>query len=233
MINYSNPFLIKIRTLGQKLGVLRPLVKTYRRIFKIAYESNFDVQMMMETSTNDIVWDVGANIGYFTQKFAEKVGENGKVYAFEPAPNTFLSLVNNCSNYKNITCKNIALSNESGNLAFRDSGINNDPTTGIVNFDTPNAIQVTVATGDELILTKSVPIPTIIKIDVEGYELEVIKGMKEMLNNQLVKKIFIEIHFFELNKRGMETGANEIIQNLVESGFKVKWTDPSHIIASR
>ena len=233
MINYSNPLIIKIRKLGQQLGIFRPLVKAYRKLFKLAYESNFDQQMMMGISTNDIVWDVGANIGYFTQKFADKVGDNGYVYAFEPTPNTFATLVNNCSNYINITCKNLALSNESGILAFRDSGINNDPTNGIVDINTPNAIQITVASGDALVLTEAIPLPSIIKIDVEGYELEVLQGMKEMLKNNLLKKLFIEVHFFELNKRGMETAVQDIIKILAISGFTVKWADPSHIIASR
>jgi FkbM family methyltransferase len=233
MINYSNPIFMSLRKVGQNLGVLRPMVRIFRKVFNISYESSFDQQMIMGISQNAVVWDVGANIGYFTQKFAEKVGVNGQVFAFEPAQSSYLSLVDNCSGYKNVFCKNFALSNKSGSLSFRDSGIENDPTNGLVDHDSPNVIKVTVVSGDELVKTESVPIPNIVKIDVEGYEFEVIEGMREILKNSLLKKIFMEVHFLELNKRGLETAATDIVKAIVESGFSVKWTDPSHFIASR
>jgi predicted HAD superfamily phosphohydrolase YqeG len=56
--------------------------------------------------------------------------------------------------------------------------------------------------------------------------------MKEILKNHVLKKIFMEVHFFELNKRGLKTAATDIVNTIVDSGFSVKWTDPSHFIAS-
>lgn len=233
MLNYSHPALVSLRGMGQKLGVLRPAVRMVRRFFKLSYENNFDNKMMSLISPNDIVWDVGANVGYFTTKFSEKVGRNGLVYAFEPAVNTHATLKNNCSEYKNVICKNLGLSNKSGNLSFRDSGIENDPTNGLVEDGTPGAVVVAITTGDELVACKSVPVPNVIKIDVEGFEVEVIRGMREVLKNAALKKIFVEVHFFEMNKRGLKSGSTEMVQIISESGFTLKWTDPSHFIAVR
>lgn len=233
MINYSDPYLLKIRKFCQTLGVLRPLVKVFRKLFNLSYEGSFDQQMMLGVSTNDVVWDIGANVGYFTTKFADKVGATGQVIAFEPTPRTYSSLLKNCITYQNIVCKNLALADKSGGLSFRDSGIENDPTNGLVEESTANAIKVEVVSADELIMAQSIPLPNIIKIDVEGYEYEVIKGMKATLNNRLLRNIFIEIHFLELNKRGLENAATEIVKTISDCGFSITWTDPSHFIASR
>lgn len=233
MINYAHPVLISLRIVGQKLGVLRPAVRMVRRFLKLSYENNFDKEMMRLISQNDVVWDVGANVGYFTKKFSDKVGQNGLVYAFEPAVSTHATLASNCSAYENITCKNIGLSNQSGNLSFRDSGIENDPTNGLVDDGTPGAVVVVVVTGDELVINKSIPVPNVIKIDVEGFEVDVIQGMRDVLRNPTLKKIFVEVHFLEMSKRGLKNGSTEMIQIISQSGFSVKWTDPSHFIATR
>ena len=233
MIDYSHPVLIRLREFGQKLGVLRPAVRLVRRIFNLSYEEGFDKEMMNLIDLNDIVWDVGANVGYFTKRFSEKVGKNGLVFAFEPTPNTHCALVSNCSILANVTCKNMALSNQSGKYGFRDSGIENDPTNGLVEDGTPGAIEVLVSTGDDLVASKAVPVPTVIKIDVEGFEIDVIQGMRQVLMNSALKKLFIEVHFLEMSKRGVKNGSTEMVKIICDSGFVVKWTDPSHFIAMR
>lgn len=235
MIDYSHPLLQILRRFGQRLGILRPIVRLFRRIFKPSYENSFDQQMMAQVSQNDIVWDIGANVGFFTTKFAEKVGEDGQVYAFEPANNSFLSLVENCKACKNVFGKNMALSDKSGYLYFRESEIANDPTNSLVDENHPNSVKVQVVTGDELIETNTIPLPNIVKIDVEGYEIDVIQGMKNMLSirDRGVRGIFIEVHFFELNKRGLSTAVSNIVDILEQLGFSLKWTDPSHLIGCR
>ena len=233
MINYSHPVFISLRSVGQRFGVLRPAVRMVRRFFNLSYENSFDKEMMNLISPNDIVWDVGANVGYFTKKFSEKVGKNGLVYAFEPSANTHATLVNNCAAFANVICKNMGLSDKSGNFSFRDSGIENDPTNGLVEDGTLGAVVVMVATGDELVKSKSVPVPNVIKIDVEGFEVEVIQGMREVLKNPVLKKLFVEVHFLEMSKRGLKNGSTEMVKIISESKFSVKWTDPSHFIAAR
>ncbi len=189
--------------------------------------------MLSKTLPGDVVWDIGANVGFFTKKFSEKVGSAGYVFAFEPSINTYHTLFDNCKDFKNTKLLNIGLSKISGNLYFRESGIENDPTNGLVDVDTPGAIVVEISTGDELVNNKTVKLPNIIKIDVEGFEIDVIQGMQTILVNKFLKKVFIEIHFLEMTKRGLKNGSKEIVDILNKSGFKVNWTDPSHLIAER
>ena len=233
MIDYSNPILLSIRRVGQKLGVLRPLVRFFRNVFNLSYESAFDRKMMELVKPDFVVWDVGANTGYFTKKFSEKVGAGGLVYAFEPSPTTYKSLVKNCKQLKNVDCKNIALSNVSGVYSFRESDIADDPTNGLVVDGSPDAIVVDVDTCDGLVERRTLSAPNLVKVDVEGYGLDVVQGMQEQLKNRVLEMLFIEVHFLELSKRGLKDGAFELVNLIRDSGFSVTWTDPSHLIAIR
>ena len=74
-------------------------------------------------------------------------------------------------------------------------------------------------------------IPNLIKIDVEGYELNVLKGASKTLLSGELKHVFIEIHFLLLQKMGQPFAPNEIRKLLTKSGFKVKYLDSNHIHA--
>jgi hypothetical protein len=74
--------------------------------------------------------------------------------------------------------------------------------------------------------------PDVVKIDVEGFELEVIRGMRSVLGS--VRAAFIEVHFGLLEERGMRQAPSEIVAELKGLGFNtVKWVDASHIMAIR
>ena len=70
--------------------------------------------------------------------------------------------------------------------------------------------------------------PNLIKIDVEGYELNVLKGASKTLLSDELKHLFIEIHFSELQNIGQPFAPNEIRKLLTKSGFKVEYLDYSH-----
>ena len=94
-------------------------------------------------------------------------------------------------------------------------------------------IKVKARSADSIIFDDLKLSPNVIKIDVEGYELDVILGMRNLLSNKSLKAIGIEIHFAILEENGNGNAVKTIIHNLKNSNFKVKWLDPSHIIAIR
>ena len=88
---------------------------------------------------------------------------------------------------------------------------------------------VSVIPGDSLV---DLPLPNVVKIDVEGYEPEVIRGMANTL--RCVRAAFVEIHFAILEGRGMPQAPAEIVQSLRTLGFTtIRWVDASHIMALR
>ena len=230
-MNYSNPFLIWFRTFGQKIGILKPLVRLYRAIFNKSYEEKFDKEMLAHIQLGEIVWDVGANVGLFTQKFAQCVGPKGLVVAFEPSPKTYKILQKSTSDLTNVICEHMGLSNSEGQVGFSESSSDGDPTNKIILDDAFNAIKIGVTTGNAY--SKKHPIPNPIKIDVEGFEIEVIAGMSRLLLDSNLKKIFVEVHFLEMAKRGFSSGSREIVNAIIKAGFRIKWVDPSHFIATR
>jgi Methyltransferase FkbM domain len=93
-----------------------------------------------------------------------------------------------------------------------------------------NIAEVQVARGDDLDL----PQPDIVKIDVEGFEYEVISGMQTTLNAAQCRAIFCELHFEVLEKRGLRQNPAKIVKRLRSLGFtKIRWLDASHISAHR
>jgi len=238
MIDYSSPTFLKIRRIGQKLGVLRPMVRTYRRLMGTAYEESFDNTMLALVKPGQIVWDIGANVGVFTKKFSDSVGPAGRVLAFEPSPGTFETLKRETAGRANVSALNIALADFSGTAKFAESSESDDPTNSLLKQSTGgagagNLVEVEVFRMTDYIRSNPAHFPNLIKVDVEGFEDSVIEGGKEILNDQRLQCVCVEVHFLELNKRGKDDGATKISESLRQAGFAIRWTDPSHIVATR
>jgi FkbM family methyltransferase len=232
-VDYSNPTLVKLRSIGQKLGILRPVARLFRSIFRISYENSFDAEMMRQIKEGETIWDVGANQGIYTKKFAEKVGKEGIVIAFEPFPSTFKSLQDSTANFENVTCLQIALASKVGKSGFNETDPNDDTINCLSDQEASGDVIVDVSTGDALVASKQLSVPNAMKIDVEGFEIDVIKGILSILKDANLRKIFVEVHFLELKKRGFENGAREMTEIIEGAGFDLNWTDPSHFIATR
>ncbi|QWH14660.1 FkbM family methyltransferase [Bacillus mycoides] len=124
--------------------------------------------------TNGVVYDVGANIGNHTLYFSHTLNPK-KVYSFEPAKELFTVLEFNVqvNKLKNIEVFNCAVGKENGE-AFLTY---NPQNTGSSNISLDGNEVVKIVTLDKLKIEK----PDFVKIDVEGSEYDVIKGMKNIL----------------------------------------------------
>lgn len=130
----------------------------------------------------DTVIDVGANVGHYTCELSALAGPTGRVISVEPIPEAFLILTQNVGEltHSNVTLLNCALSTHS---AFLKMSVPNFE-TGLSNLYRANlvtngeGIDVCAICGDQL----DIPGPvSLIKIDVEGHELEVVTGFKETI----------------------------------------------------
>lgn len=169
----------------------------------------------------DLFIDIGANIGSYTILSAAHI--EADTISIEPIPSTFVHLLNNININQvggRIEALNIALGSQSGtaNFTHKLDTMNHAST----NLD-EDTIKVDVLTLDEILSEKKTPI--LIKIDVEGFETEVINGAPNTLLKEELKAIIIE-----LNGSGSRYGHNEIeIHNkLTKSGFAPCLYDPIH-----
>tara|TARA_B110000438_G_scaffold155886_1_gene149572 strand:+ start:1420 stop:2289 length:870 start_codon:yes stop_codon:yes gene_type:complete len=170
----------------------------------------------------DIVIDIGANIGYFTLIFAQLAGTTGKVFAFEPEPKNFELLQKNVkvNDYSNTINENYAVSDSNGNVSLflAKNGIVGHR---ISNFDINlNSILVKKITLDDY-FTKLNLIDKInfVKIDVEGFEFGVLKGMTRIIEKSKNLKLFLEFNRVGIEAAGFDP--KEILDFLYKNNFKI------------
>jgi len=173
---------------------------------------------------DDIVWDVGANIGIYTC-FAAKKLSAGTAIGFEPVPVNRARLEENLranapkSSWQTTT-DSLWNANETLSLAFDhpesnrlDAGAGHHYLT-----DTDGWTSVECHRGDELV-TEGMQVPDVMKIDVQGAELQVLSGMGDVLDG--VREIYLEIH---REKSGRyDTSADTIEALLREEGYELSY----------
>jgi FkbM family methyltransferase len=223
---------LKARHLGRKLGLNRLFAKL---LVSGGYEARYSAAIARCIRKGDNVWDVGANVGYYALSFSDQVGRSGRVFAFEPSPRNLACLHQRTIAAKNVVVLPLALSDTSGRMCFREES---DGTTSHISSnaslsDSNETITVNARTGDEVILRGQAAFPNIIKIDVEGHELEVVLGLSAALRDPRLRCVFVEVHFAILQERGMPAAPRRIEQTLIAEGFRLSWTDPSHMQAVR
>jgi FkbM family methyltransferase len=126
-----------------------------------------------------VVVDVGANIGVFTVT-AARIDPRVQVFAFEPNPASYALLEENLrlNDLRNVTATQAAVGEKAGSASLDISS----PQAGMHSIYGPGAerIEVPVVALDDFITERQVS-PAILKVDVEGYEPQVLLGMRRLL----------------------------------------------------
>ncbi len=128
----------------------------------------------------DVVYDVGANAGFFTLLAAKLVGPTGLVVAFEPVPRNlqFLEQHLRLNDVRNVTVVPAAVSAASGSARFATS-----KNAAMGALADAGDLEVPIVVLDELISAGTLPPPAFVKIDVEGAESQVFAGAAQLLRD--------------------------------------------------
>ncbi|NLY03161.1 MAG: FkbM family methyltransferase [Rhodopirellula sp.] len=162
-----------------------------------------------------IAVDVGAFIGRYTLAYARAVGPSGRVVAAEPLPANHRLLTRNVelNRYANVTCVPYALGSETRDVQLMyDAETSTASTVGQL----PRAVVVPQVTLDDLFETLGIRNVDLLKIDVEGAELDVLAGSARTLAASPAVEIIVEIH----GHRQPETPC-PVYQWLVARGYRV------------
>ena len=203
-------------------------------------EERFSGLLLDSIRGGDVVWDVGANVGVYTCRISEAVGPSGRVCAFEPNPRCFRLLEEEIARRRlsNVRALNVALGRSHGDVVMEFAEQPNGQTHRVVGqvrgLESGRTMVVKCVSGDELVGSGEVGVPQVVKVDVEGYEVELLEGLKTTLRTEKLRAVFCEVHFGLLESRGLRYGPVAIRRLLRSCGLRRhRWVGASHLVASR
>ena len=163
--------------------------------------------------SGDLIFDIGANIGYLSLLFNSLLKNTGTVVAIEPSTRCFHQLQRNTAFSEKIQTLNVAISNRTEKLQFAETKCLERSSLETVNTYA-KTIDVEAIQLDDLCLEYGMP--DFIKIDVEGHEFAVFQGAEKMLSSKLRPLIYFEA----LNSTALKK-CIQIIETLSENSFKI------------
>jgi FkbM family methyltransferase len=175
--------------------------------------------LLSEIKLDDIVFDVGANVGTYTCFVAQRV-TGSQVIAFEPHPTNLAGLRSNLRRNDDAVIIEKALADLEGNAELEVVSYDIGEGKHSLVTDSPSeTIEIEVSTGDRLVEDGTIPNPTVVKIDVEGSEGRVLEGLKTSLSRPACRLCYVEIHPDRLPDYGDST--ESIVSMLEDCGFSV------------
>ena len=164
------------------------------------------------------ILDIGANIGLYTLLLARLAGKIGRVFAFEPEPNLFSILCENCAanDATNITPFQCAAGDTNRRAKFQRATFNSgDNRLGESKRDT-QSIEVEVSRIDEVL---SAHIVQFIKLDVQGHELAALNGMEQILASS--PEVCVLFEFWPIGLRAAGASPEALFSFFRERGFLI------------
>ena len=206
------------------------LVKTINDDFEMYTTARLEnVYLNFEKFTTDMfanslkkgqtIIDVGAHYGYYSLLASKKIGDNGKIYSFEPVRENYDLLCKNVkfNDYANIKTYNLAVSDEATEKEFcvaeasDSSSFHGHPLTRTI-----EKRKVKSTSLDDFFATKKIDV---VKIDTKGHELYVLDGMKKIAKNNDNIKLFIEFNPKCLKNAGFQP--EDLLQKIDQLDFEI------------
>jgi FkbM family methyltransferase len=183
------------------------------------------------------VYDIGGYEGVFTLFFARRIGPSGRLVTFEPNPRNHGRIVENVrlNGFHNVDVRQIAVGAGPGMAALvfptdetARGSLEADIQAQIRHEKHVATVQVPIDSIDRQ-LANGLPAPDFVKIDVEGLELEVLRGMTGLLQ-QRRPVLYIEIHGADLQKK-LEN-ATSVVELLWQHGYTIHHVESGATIAT-
>lgn len=183
------------------------------------------IKKAQELSLNNIVFDVGANIGDWSIA-ASKISTN--IHAFEICPPTYIKLESALGSSEKVKINNFGLSNEQGTLQVHYCPDQDELSSmvAVVCSDNTKSIEAKVCRGDQYCFDNKIEKIDFLKIDVEGAEAAVLEGFSDMLNPDHIQLIQFEYGMVCIESKFL---LNDFYKLLTSAGYKVGKLYPDHV----
>lgn len=190
-------------------------------------------KLMSLVKAGDTVLDVGTNYGSTILQFAKIITENGRAYGFEPDPVNFAICAKNLglNNFHHISVENIGLGREAGEATLVvDTESNRGGNRIGIASEGKESARVKITSLDDWVANNNLAKIDLIKIDVEGYEMEVLAGARELLKT-FSPALFIEIDDNNLRQQG--ASAKEAVMFLEDYGYSITHSESGNVLSSK
>jgi FkbM family methyltransferase len=190
--------------------------------YGLGYEPEVTNILSKLIKPKDIILDIGTNFGWYTTLFAKIVGTEGKIHSFEPSPTTCEKLqkniqLNQCENL--VAVNRYAVSDREGSTKIhvftkRSHACASLSTLGEEDYE---AFDTPLTTVNRYIMDAGIDRVGFLKIDVEGSELDVLKGASNLLSSASAPPMMIEIN--DDTSKSFGYGARQIWEQLSSYGY--------------
>jgi FkbM family methyltransferase len=181
-----------------------------------------DAQSLLGLSADLVVFDIGANDGQSIKRIRETF-HNAKIHAFEPSPSSFEKLRATTPGDQLLELSNLALGSKQTTLKFFENSLSDMSSFLSPSKDHWGEIEdvrtVQVETIDRYCHQHSIRKIDLLKIDTQGYDLEVLRGAEHMLSENLIKSVLIELTFIEIFQGALRF--DEVISFLLNRNFRL------------
>ena len=205
-------------------------VHVSRRIAEEGIWESYETQVLRKLlGDGKVLLDVGANIGYYTVIGSQCVGESGRVIAFEPEARNYFLLQHNCeyNELDNVMLQHAALGERNGEISLY---LNTDNLGDhqVYADDGSRAVQkVRMLVGDDCLAQyPDVRAVDLIKVDTQGAELQVLRGLVATLEKS-VPDVHLIVEFCPYALRAAGHSANELLDFL--QGFALPIAIIDHV----
>jgi FkbM family methyltransferase len=193
------------------------------------YEPHLLLWLRNYLQSGDSFWDIGANLGFTSLPAARIVGTSGRVIAIEPSPSNIAWLKRHIAlnQYENIvTVVEAAVCEQNGgSVSFSLLNDGRSPSNSLmfsssVNGESPEVTdQISVpAISLDGLLAEQERVPKLVKIDVEGAELKVLRGATELLSLEVAPTLLLAVHPFW---QATPEDCQEIVNLLKGLGYQI------------
>jgi len=191
-------------------------------IYKRYFEAGPIDRLKEFVPSGSLVIDVGANVGFFSLRFAKWVGDGGKVISIEPENRNYDSLVSALRRehlLSRVHALKAVAAAEPGSMFLEINPLH--PADHKLSRDS-TGLPVTAVTLDDLVQNKFYLRLALVKIDVQGAEMLVLQGASDILNTSR-PALFVELHEEGLRKFGTSVAA--ILDHLTYYGYESFWLE--------
>ena len=178
------------------------------------------IQQIRRWSSRDVVFDVGANDGRTVLRLQELLARP-RIFAFEPVSSTYRTLVQRTSQLPNVRTFPLALGAEPGEQTIYLNAMDSMNSFHQGWSSEPAGTEtVQISTVDEVMTREGVDFVHLLKVDTEGYELEVLQGAERALRASRIAIVQLEVGVEQMAKRFLTL--EEARQHLAERGYRLQ-----------